>query len=79
MKWVTRIAVVLVVVLAGGWIFRAELALFGVKQMLTSQVEIARLRRSLVTGVDPQGRSAQDRPPNIVLILADDLSWNDLL
>ena len=35
MKWVTRIAVVLVVVLAGGWIFRAELALFGVKQMLT--------------------------------------------
>ena len=40
MKWVTRIAVVLVVVLAGGWIFRAELALFGVKQMLTSQVEI---------------------------------------
>ena len=72
MKWIGGVTLTLVAMLGTGWIFRAELVLFGVAQMRSAYVDIGpTIEIEWSAGADSQGRAPADRPANIVLIVAD--------
>ncbi len=80
MKWVAGIAGAIGLVLIAAYVFRVELILHYIRYQTDTRTPVGE-HQSVTWGGAAAGQlevPRSDGPPNVILIVADDLGWNDL-
>ena len=79
LKWASGIAVLLLITLGALWINREPVALWAVGQLMKRKVDAEPFREiTWDSGSATASSGVEERPPNIIMIVADDLGWNDI-